>query len=56
MGSTLCVIKKCWAVIREDFMQMLDEFHTNGKLVRGLNPSFVALIPKKEGCNELVGL
>lgn len=41
-------IKECWPTIKEDFTKMLDEFHTHGKLVRGLNPSFIVLIPKKE--------
>lgn len=32
---------------------MLDEFHNNGKLVRGLNSSFIVLIPKKEAAEAL---
>lgn len=34
-------------------MGFLVEFHTHGKLERGLNPSFVALIPKKEDAVNL---
>ncbi|GKV49617.1 hypothetical protein SLEP1_g56358 [Rubroshorea leprosula] len=33
--------------IKEDFINFFSEFHRNGKLVRGLNSSFIALIPKK---------
>lgn len=29
-------------------MRMIGEFHANGKLVKGLNSSFTALVPKKE--------
>lgn len=34
-------------------MRMLDEFHSHGKLVRGLNSTFIVLIPKKEEANTL---
>lgn len=47
-GFNFKFIKVCWAVIKKDFLQMLSEFHEHGKLVRGLNPSFIALIPKKK--------
>lgn len=44
--------KKCWNIIQEDLLRVFEEFHANGKLVRGCNPSYIALIPKKEGeCN-----
>lgn len=29
-------------------MRLLEEFHTNGKIVRGFNLSFITLIPKKD--------
>lgn len=34
-------------------MTMLNEFHRNEKLVKGVNPSFIVLIPKKEEATEL---
>lgn len=34
-------------------MRMLNEFHQNGELVKGINPSFIVLIPKKDVANGL---
>lgn len=34
-------------------MKMMEDFHRNGKLVRGLNPSFIVLIPKKDDASQL---
>lgn len=48
-------IKQCWHVIKEDLMRMLQECHSNGKLVCGFNPSFIVLIPKKEDVESLSG-
>lgn len=45
--------KHSWETIKEDFIRFFAEFHINGKLVRGLNSSFVALISKKEGGHNL---
>lgn len=32
---------------------MMQDFHSNGKLVKGFNPSFICLIPKKEMTQKL---
>lgn len=47
-GFNFKFIKEHWQTIREDIMRMFAEFHRFGKLVNGLNHSFVVLIPKKE--------
>lgn len=41
-------LKDFWDVYREDLMKMMFDFHRHGKLVCGVNPSFIVLIPKKE--------
>lgn len=41
--------QRCWGIVKEDVMRMVREFHTNGKLVKGCNSSFIVLIPKIEG-------
>lgn len=41
-------------IIKDDLSRFFAEFHANGKLVRGSNSSFVALIPKKEGGRSLI--
>lgn len=43
---TLVCFQKCWKVLKADILQFFNEFHENGKLVRGINSSFITLIPK----------
>ncbi|GKU86141.1 hypothetical protein SLEP1_g705 [Rubroshorea leprosula] len=46
-GYNFNFLKFAWHCIKEDFISFFSEFHWNGKLVRGLNSSFLALVPKK---------
>lgn len=46
-GFNFHIIKSLWDSIAADIKQFVDEFHTHGKLVRGLNTSFITLIPKR---------
>ncbi|GKV10568.1 hypothetical protein SLEP1_g21912 [Rubroshorea leprosula] len=52
-GFNFQFIREMWEVLKEDIMGFIQEFHENGKLVRGLNESFIVLIPKKENPLEL---
>ncbi|GLU06807.1 hypothetical protein SLE2022_238000 [Rubroshorea leprosula] len=52
-GYNFNFLKFAWQCIKEDFINFFSEFHRNGKLVRGLNSSFIALIPKKVNAVEL---
>ncbi|KAK3199960.1 hypothetical protein Dsin_023375 [Dipteronia sinensis] len=45
-GLNLNFIKANWEVIQEDFMKFIHEFHKNGSIVKDLNHTFIALIPK----------
>ncbi|KAK0594545.1 hypothetical protein LWI29_014617 [Acer saccharum] len=45
-GFNLNFIKENWTVISGDFMNFLEEFHRDGRVVKELNRSFIALIPK----------
>ncbi|KAL5128072.1 Transposon TX1 uncharacterized protein [Glycine soja] len=46
-GYTFKFIKHFWDILKGDFCMVLREFHANGKIPRGTNASFIALIPKK---------
>ncbi|GAU46774.1 hypothetical protein TSUD_402850 [Trifolium subterraneum] len=39
-------IKDFWSETQCDIMRFISEFHRNGKLTKGLNATFIALIPK----------
>ncbi|GAU15784.1 hypothetical protein TSUD_236000 [Trifolium subterraneum] len=40
-------VKEFWEDIKLDFLRVMTEFHTSGRLVKGVNCSFVVLVPKK---------
>lgn len=46
-GFTFGFFKEAWPVIKSDILKMMADFHRFGKIVKGLNPSFISLIPKK---------
>ncbi|XP_024632905.1 uncharacterized protein [Medicago truncatula] len=41
-------IKDFWLELKDDVMRFVSEFHRNGKLAKGINSTFIALIPKIE--------
>lgn len=45
-GFNMSFFKEFWAMIKDDIMKVFMDFHEHGKLVKGLNASFIALIPK----------
>lgn len=45
-GFSFGFIKKNWEYLKAKIMGMLKEFHCNRKFVRGMNSSFIVLIPK----------
>lgn len=47
-GINFGFLKEFWELVKEDIMRMLRDFHCNARLIRGFNPSFIILIPKKE--------
>ncbi|XP_038993248.1 uncharacterized protein LOC120116942 [Hibiscus syriacus] len=38
--------KKCWDMVEEDLLEILENFNTSGKLPQNINSSFIALISK----------
>lgn len=43
---TFKFIKHFWECLKSDVLQVMHEFHSFGRLPRGSNTSFLALIPK----------
>lgn len=52
-GFNMEFFKKFWDMLKNDIMRIMREFHQYGRLVRGLNNSFIVLIPKKVEAEEL---
>jgi hypothetical protein len=45
-GISFGFIKEFWDLLQHDFLRFMVEFHRNGKLTKGINSTFIALIPK----------
>ncbi|GKV47624.1 hypothetical protein SLEP1_g54507 [Rubroshorea leprosula] len=45
-GFNFKFIKEMWEVLKDDTMGFVTDFHKHGKLVRGINNSFIVLVPK----------
>lgn len=52
-GFTLAFYKVCWEVSKEDLMLVFQNFHEKCFLDKGSNALFIALIPKREGADQL---
>ncbi|GKU94470.1 hypothetical protein SLEP1_g7966 [Rubroshorea leprosula] len=52
-GFNFRFIKAMWEEIKQDVIGFVQEFHEHGKLVRGSNSSFIALIPKVENPHKI---
>ena len=46
-------IKEFWQILKDDITRLITEFHWNGKLARGINTTFITLIPKVESPQKL---
>ena len=45
-GVNFGFIKEFWLDLKDDLMRIVSEFHHNGKLAKGINTTFIVLIPK----------
>ncbi|RVX14296.1 Transposon TX1 uncharacterized 149 kDa protein [Vitis vinifera] len=52
-GFPLSFWQFCWDFVKEEVMGFLKEFHEHGRFVRSLNSTFLVLIPKKAGAEDL---
>ena len=52
-GFSLAFFQHCRSIVRNDIMAVCQEFHEHCQFERSLNATFVSLIPKKHGADEL---
>jgi hypothetical protein len=45
--------KEFWVELKTDVLRFVSDFHRNGKLTKGLNSTFIALIPKVDSPQRL---
>ena len=52
-GVNFGFIKDFWLDLKDDVMRFVSEFHRNGKLVKGVNSTFIILIPEVDNPQRL---
>jgi len=52
-GINFGFIKQFWPILNEDCMCFITEFHRNGRLTKGINATFIALISKVSSPQQL---
>jgi hypothetical protein len=52
-GFSLAFFQNCWSIVHNDILAVCQEFHEHCQFERSLNATFVSLIPKKHGADEL---
>uniref|UniRef100_A0A2N9HT72 Reverse transcriptase zinc-binding domain-containing protein n=1 Tax=Fagus sylvatica TaxID=28930 RepID=A0A2N9HT72_FAGSY len=52
-GFSLAFFQQCWGVVRNDMLAVCYEFHEYCSFERSLNATFISLIPKKHGADEI---
>ena len=52
-GFSVAFWQNAWAFAKEEIMEMFKEFHEHNSFVRSLNNTFLVLIPKKSGAEDL---
>ena len=52
-GFTMAFWLFCWDLVKVEIMGFFKEFHEMGRFVKSLNATFLVLVPKKGGAEDL---
>ncbi|RVW83657.1 Transposon TX1 uncharacterized 149 kDa protein [Vitis vinifera] len=52
-GFTMTFWQGCWEFVKEEVLEMFKEFHEQNAFLKSLNNTFLVLLPKKGGAEEL---
>ena len=52
-GFNVDFFKKCWRIVKHDILEVVEYSCKSKKVLRALNESFIALIPKQEKATSL---
>jgi hypothetical protein len=53
MDSMAFSLKKCWHIVKQDFLRLFRDFCSNNIDMKSINASIIALIPKKENLENV---
>ena len=52
-GFSLFFWQRCWDFVKEEILQMFKEIYDKNSFLKSLNNTFLVLIPKKGGAEDL---
>ena len=52
-GFTMAFWQSCWEFIKEEILEMFKDFYKHSSFLKSLNNTFLVLIPKKSGAEDL---
>ena len=52
-GFTMAFWQSCWDFVKDEILEMFKEFHEQSSFLKSLNNTFLILIPKKGGAEDL---
>ena len=52
-GFTVAFWQCCWEFVKEEILEMFKEFHEQNSFLKSLNNTFLVLLPKKGGAEDL---
>ena len=50
---TVAFWQNCWDFVKEEVLEMFKEFHEQSSFIKSLNTTFLVLLPKKGGAEDL---
>ncbi|RVX02344.1 hypothetical protein CK203_028355 [Vitis vinifera] len=53
-GFTVAFWQSCWEFVKEEVLDMFKEFYEQNSFIKSLNNTFLVLLPKKGGAEDLV--
>ena len=48
-GFTMTFWQRCWALVKEEVLELFKEFYEHSAFIKSINSTFLVLIPKKGG-------
>jgi len=54
-GFNVDFFKACWDTVKQDILEVVEDSRQHKKVLKALNATFIALIPKKENVMTLEG-
>ena len=52
-GFNITFFQHCWSTVKGEIMGLFSEFHSKGVFEKSLNATFISLIPKVAGTNDI---